>query len=175
MKIRTKNIKDYLKSIDNANEEINKFLNKTHIATEDFIEESKNKIIEDSETIEPVDANNFFNNYNKTLESLSENIKNIDDIDTYCENDCTILNIIETQIVSDREVEYSSHITKIEFNEYSDMVGYKSLTHDTSNMFNCILTLNTINDEEIIITGDDAYTKITEILNIVKESEKLEK
>jgi hypothetical protein len=41
-------------------------------------------------------------------------------------------------------------------------------------MFNCILTLNTIDDEEIIITGDKAYTKLSELLNIVKESEKIE-
>jgi hypothetical protein len=164
MKTRTENVKDYLKKIDDANIEINKIINN----------ESNEKLINETESIIPVDVDDFLNTYNNTLDYLSKSVQIPNTIDNLCNDYCTTIREVQPQIISDKIPEYTPHITKIEFNEYSDIVGYKSMTHDTSNMFNCILTLNTIDDEEIIITGDKAYTKLSELLNIVKESEKIE-
>jgi hypothetical protein len=164
MKTRTENVKDYLKKIDDANIEINKIINN----------ESNEKLINETESIIPVDVDDFLNTYNNNLDYLSKSVQIPNTIDNLCNDYCTTIREVQPQIISDKIPEYTPHITKIEFNEYSDIVGYKSMTHDTSNMFNCILTLNTIDDEEIIITGDKAYTKLSELLNIVKESEKIE-
>jgi hypothetical protein len=165
MKTRTENVKDYLKKIDDANIEINKIINN----------ESNEKLINETESIIPVDVDDFLNTYNNNLDYLSKSVQIPNTIDNLCNDYCTTIREVQPQIISDKIPEYTPHITKIEFNEYSDIVGYKSITHDTSNMLNCILTLNTIDDEEIIITGDKAYTKLSELLNIIKESEKIEK
>ena len=152
MKTRTEDVKDYLKKIDDANIEINKVINNTRKSNDEFIEDCENKIAEDREVIIPVDVDNFLNSYNNTLDYLSKTVQIPNTIDNLCNDYCTTIREVQPQIISDKIPEYTPHITKIEFNEYSDIVGYKSLTHDTSNMFNCILTLNTVDDEEIIIT-----------------------
>ena len=63
MKIRTEDVKDYLKKIDDANIEINKVINNTRKSNDEFIKDCENKIAEDREVIIPVDVDNFLNTY----------------------------------------------------------------------------------------------------------------
>lgn len=121
---------------------------------------------------EQINIDEFNDSYNKLLDTRSKSIVP-DKIEVFCDQQCDRTEIISPQIISDFNDTYNNiryfdlnNISEIEFNEYSNDVGYKSLIYKPDK-----LTLLTINDEEIIIIGDKINIKIQEIIDNLSKNE----
>jgi hypothetical protein len=111
-----------------------------------------------------VNVNEFFTSYTNQLSNFAEKI-NLNEIETYCEDDCTIVKITP-QITEDNYEKWAKSDApsqKIEFGDESEKIGYKSFEY-ICNFTDNKLILETINNDEIVYTGNDISVKIKEIL-----------
>jgi hypothetical protein len=115
-----------------------------------------------------VDVDDFFNLHKKSLSSFAEKI-DPNEIETFCEDDCTIVKIIPQIIIDNPIRDVKDYIPeKIYFGDDSEKIGYKSFQYFCS-IFNNKLILVNLDDDEIIITGDDISIKMEEIIKKVTE------
>jgi hypothetical protein len=111
-----------------------------------------------------VNVNEFF-----TPSYINENI-DLNNITNFCEDDCTIVKIIEpTKIeTSPRPIksESESEPEIIYFDEYSEKVGYKSFQYYCGLLDNKLI-LTDLNDKQIILIGQDISDEIKRIMEIL--------
>jgi len=109
-----------------------------------------------------VNVNDFFNT--NELSNYAEKI-NPEKIETFCEEDCTIIKVNPTK-TENKTVSSSKKLSESEiiyFEEYSEKVGYKSFQYYFGGFDTDKLILTNLNDEQIILIGQDMNDEIKKI------------